>query len=98
MDDWELLEAAAKAAGYEFGVIHGTPRIRCDAGWTPWNPRDDDGDALRLAMQIGMRVSVREVHADGGAIHEVGTGGDFMDATRRAIVRAAVAMTRKLPQ
>jgi hypothetical protein len=99
MTDRELLELAAKAAGIEFGVIHDTPRMKCDAGWTPWNPLTDDGDALRLAVKLGLcllwqhdwlmaysgDVSERERHLD-----------DPYAATRRAIVRAAAEIGRSM--
>lgn len=90
MTDRELLEAAAKAAGYwshEFNCAASLP--------TPgWNPLTDDGDALRLAVRLHMRVS-------GGGVDWVGKEwidafeedeADEMAATRRAIVRAAAEM------
>jgi hypothetical protein len=46
MTDRELLEFAAKAAGYwsaEFSCPADTP--------IGWSPLDDDGDALRLAVR-----------------------------------------------
>lgn len=51
------MEWAAKAAGIEFGVIHQRPHRRCQEGWTPWNPLVDDGDALRLAVKLGIVCS-----------------------------------------
>ena len=61
MNDKELLEKAAKAAGIElewFEVDIGDPD--CDAGWycdlkgtrKSWSPLTDDGDALRLAVKL----------------------------------------------
>jgi hypothetical protein len=62
MNDRELLEAAAKAAGMphtysEFwrGFYIRNP----DGSWVPnhhWNPLTDDGDALRLAVKLGFTV------------------------------------------
>lgn len=62
MTDRELLELAAKAAGIE----KGESRIDCGIsttisdgrhGYLPrWNPLDDDGDALRLLVRLGMDV------------------------------------------
>ena len=62
--DRELLEAAAKAAGIElrywaesqesFNLALTEPRR-----W--WNPLTDDGDALRLAVRLGLSP---EVHLD----------------------------------
>jgi len=87
MTDRELLELAAKAAG----VNASFDRARRD--WS-WNPLDDDGDALRLGMHLGMSISIREARADGGAIHFIGIENDRMEATRRAIVRAAAEIGR----
>ena len=103
--DAQLLEAAAKAAGLDYGVIHQRPHRRCPEGWTPWNPLSDDGDALRLAVALRLTVAVRynecEVFADGGpclASEPIFTASAFVkpehatdpaEATRRAIVRAA---------
>jgi hypothetical protein len=47
MNDGELLAMAAKAAdivGRDGVYPVGTP----DGQWRPWNPLEDDGDALRL--------------------------------------------------
>lgn len=63
MNDRELLELAAKAAGLE--VHAGWQKDRDDAGkgdvglWltngtTCWNPLTDDGHALRLAVKLRM--------------------------------------------
>ena len=103
MTDRELLELAAKAAGVAgFWVDDG---LNTGSNATPavWNPLDDDGDALRLAVKLGIDV----VWADIGDGPHVLTGnrlGPFsieklpirmfafdkeLAATRRAIVRAA---------
>ena len=96
MTDRELLEAAAKASGV--GPLTWTPGatpwlLDCGRGVT-WNPLTDDGDALRLAVKLGMRVSAGQVDWCAGEFV-----GCFEDAerdpyaaTRRAIVRAAAAM------
>jgi hypothetical protein len=105
MTDRELLEAAAKAAGIEFGWIHDTPRIRAEMGWTPWNPLTDDGDALRLAVKLGFTVGPHlgatyagvapcpDDFEDGKLPIRIAQmhNGDPLAATRRAIVRAAAA-------
>lgn len=45
-----LLELAAKTAGFEAGwVIQG------------WNPLQDDGDALRLAVKLQLGISIPPV-------------------------------------
>lgn len=61
MDDRELLERAAKAAGIDvmhmalsgFNIMSGP-----DAGRL-WNPINSDGDALRLAVKLGVIIDVR---------------------------------------
>lgn len=68
MADRELLEAAARAAGIEgqwdedpfdpeYSHNH-KPAIRMDAPRWWWNPLEDDGDALRLAVRLRMVVSL----------------------------------------
>ncbi len=52
--DRELLELAAKAAGYAY-----KPANRCivvDGLPVKWDPLTDDGDALRLAVKLGLSV------------------------------------------
>jgi len=97
--DVELLEAAAKAAGIEFGWIHDTPRIRAEMGWTPWNPLTDDGDALRLAVKLDMVVDCGNWLARPRTLSlEWVDGGrdDPLAATRRAIVRAAAVIGKEM--
>lgn len=94
MTDRELLEAAARAAGMhiEYWAQETYPVVRDGNSNVGWQPLVFDSDALRLAMHLGMRVSLREAHADGGAIRKIGDDEDEMAATRRAIVMAAAAM------
>jgi hypothetical protein len=95
MTDRELLKRAARAAGIEHpGGDHSRyddGRLwDCDAlRW--WNPLHDDGDALRLAIKLGISIRIYgdEVGTDG--CHEP-YGPDPDAAVRRAIVRAAAAM------
>lgn len=64
MDDRELLEMAAKAAGIEWDAEAVTITgeflglfLGDDAGSpTLWSPLTDDGDALRLAVKLSLRV------------------------------------------
>lgn len=112
MTDRELLELAAKAAGITL-EWDGNPD-----GWMPmyyegktyyqWNPLDDDGDALRLAVRLPLDVmfgfdgegNVVGVNANwDGAPAEViqePLGQDVAKATRRAIVRAAAEIWRAM--
>jgi hypothetical protein len=90
----ELLELAAKAAGLSFWQENS------------WNPLDDDGDALRLAVKLNIDVffhaSRVEGHVAGGrippvrAIEREDYGDDPYAATRRAIVRAAAEIGRNM--
>ena len=104
MTDRELLELAAKAAGIE----HGADRLDCGLSITlpsgrhyslpRWNPLEDDGDALRLAVKLRLAVRNSEVRAS--VMSDVGEAserhnGDDCAATRRAIVRAAAEIGRK---
>lgn len=102
-DDTLLVLAAGKAAGLDVGVIHQRPHRRCDAGWTPWNPLESDGDALRLAVALGLLVYVmRDAGFTGIRLPGEHIGGKYDEvemhgtdpcaATRRAIVRAAAAI------
>lgn len=59
-DDKELLEMAAKAAGYE-AVRPATFGMDCwmaliEGEWQPWNPLTEDGDALRLAVKLNLSL------------------------------------------
>jgi len=102
MTDRELLELAAKAACMKASEHDGI--IYAGFGSREWNPLTDDGDALRLAVKLGMEISVdipEEVDpatAWAKADHCEGAGSaeylakDPYAATRRAIVRAAAAI------
>ncbi len=116
-DDRTLLERAARAAGLPVPV-QGAYEGCDDRGfwWDTslggdgttlrrWNPLDDDGDALRLAVKVGLSPSVFVGGASEGCTMVSSTtlphgelfieemhGLDPYAATRRAIVRAAAAM------
>ena len=89
MTDRELLELAARAAGYWDNEFN------CYQGPLNWNPIDNDGDALRLAVKLRMDVTfdITDVFAfpqDGSeGCSEAHNGDNPYAATRRAIVRAA---------
>lgn len=63
MNDRELLELAAKAAGH---IITGWRTGRRNVDWaelsdtSTWNPREDDGDALRLAAKLRLGIEFNE--------------------------------------
>lgn len=106
MSDRELLELAAKAAGYtSYGyaeLIGGCPALCLrEADFTGmWAPLTDDGDALRLSVKCGIGM----VHHLGwGQVFHPSLDGERMDfhydpnaqtATRRAIVCAAAALAQ----
>jgi hypothetical protein len=97
MIDRELLELAAKAAGYELFWGATDAMIRCHEPAHPmkthnvWNPLEDDGDALRLAVQLGMIVDTIPTGMGSMAFfgRPLPTPRPTMEDVRRAIVNAA---------
>ena len=61
-DDKELLELAAKAAGYTLEEHYDDDQYYpwCVTTDAFWNPLLDDGDALRLMVMLGMTVSTSD--------------------------------------
>lgn len=58
--DRELLELAAKAAGLTIARwVDGVPQLASDTHQLGkmWNPLTDDGDALRLAVELDMEIA-----------------------------------------
>lgn len=110
MIDRELLELAAKALGAIYD--YGTDCISHNGGidYEEWNPLEDDGDAFRLAAKLTMDVDIllnkTRVYADhyGENLRIVQTAAnhtncnleDTTRAARRAIVRAAAEVGRRL--
>ena len=97
MTDIELLEMAAKAAGYQIEWVRNSGcHYRCEAEESreQWCPLDDDGDALRLAVALCMNIEVTEsdVYACTHGNFSEPSKPDRNAATRRAIVRAAAAI------
>ena len=92
MNDKELLEYAAKAAGIE---VEWSDITECFWGdGDSWVPLDDDGDALRLAVKLELRVAWYEGKVYVDYIVEQ-YDNDPYAATRRAIVRAAAEIGRQ---
>ena len=62
MEDRELLELAAKAAGLHVDVRSTIPgwlwvrESKTHGPYRLWNPLTDDGDALRLAVRLSIEV------------------------------------------
>lgn len=110
MNDRELLELAAKAAGYIANPMQGYADgglVVLDAAGIAWrfNPLVDDGDALRLAVNLRLDINFyngfQEVAAEPSNGEEMNQsqeefGSDILSATRRAIVRAAAEIGRKM--
>lgn len=107
--DRELLELAAKAAGLRV-CWHGDETYarhidRTDPPRIYWNPLTDDGDALRLAVKLQLRVIPPEdefgldrasVRINGRSKLVDSYDSDPYAATRRAIVRAAAEIGRAM--
>ena len=93
MTDRELLEAAAKAAGIWNANDPNMGLLKPSGQY--WSPLVDDGDALRLAVKLGLTVDAGAHRAtDGMGTWSAQAGErDGYAATRRAIVRAAAAMS-----
>lgn len=113
MTDRELLELAAKAAGYAVSF----DSVNSIAGrWKPsakvdrifWNPLSNDGDALRLAVMLGLDVG-HGVNPAGYNVIMVSHAEKFVGwfeephdtdpcaATRRCICRAAAEIGKAMP-
>lgn len=99
MNDRELLELAALAAGIElnfpqdYGGADFLSPTNVD-GWKIWNPLIDDGDALRLEVAVNMTTKHRflEILAEENA----NCSGDYIKARRRAITRYAAEIGKAM--
>ena len=107
MTDRELLELAAKAAGYKMNIVSsreqgGTVTFYMEPSNLCWNPLTDDGDALRLAVKLNIRFlgewGGKAVAFNGILEHKESNSDDPYAATRRAIVRAAAEIGRAMKE
>jgi len=105
MDDRELLELAAKAVDLpECGWMGPSFEYVKENRFTEWNPLEDDGDALRLAihLEIGITISSGVACADYATGEESifewmnDAGNNPFKAARRAIVRAAAEIGKSM--
>jgi hypothetical protein len=124
MTDRELLEIAARAAGYcvkwkdayDAGFLDQDLRILPEERqhfifasfpFKEWNPLADDGDALRMAVKLGIDIVVsvaRPARSAACPPDQIGPehyleedhNGDPYAATRRAIVRAAAEIGKAM--
>ncbi len=126
MTDHDLLKLAALAAGYDIkwdptwlGV--GSLMIRAIpnpgppfSDWLCWRPLEDDGDAFRLALRLGIEWRRASKSRSIGRVVKVWfshdgnprraasmciseqVNGCTIAATRRAIVRAAAEIGRRI--
>jgi hypothetical protein len=107
MTDSELIELAAKASRINAvkdlsGVWRNCTRM--PPGFNifdakPWNPITDDGDALRLAVKLEMKINISQGNVqvrfkEDAPLVFVRTGIDKNEATRLAITRAAAEISR----
>jgi hypothetical protein len=111
--DRELLELAARAAGYRIDHAASLQTWRehrrlallnPSGGHTLWNSEDDSGDAFRLSVKLEIQSGYSEFSGCGFASWNRGTHSiseygpqDPAAATRRAIVRAAAAIGEAMP-
>lgn len=112
----ELLELAAKAAGiviecdadkafvFPSHYSGGFSVLNDKGGSSLWNPLTDDGDALRLAVKLGIQAGYSAFSGEGVAVWSRGCytvreygPDDPYAATRRAIVRAAAEIGKSMP-
>lgn len=110
MNNREMLELAALAGGYEYDWRSG--QILVDKVWRRWNPRDYSGDALELAVKLGLDVCTDLPQEEGARTHVCGFiatfGSDIVSieekygdpyvATRLAITRAAAEIGRQMKE
>lgn len=104
MTDQQLLELAAKAAGYEISKFPaGKLWVRFGVTpWVEWNPLEDDGDALRLAVKLQLPIrfplngTVESGNAKSGYPYWEVLDSDPYAATRKAIVRAAAEIGKTM--
>ena len=98
MTDRELLELAAKASNINYSI-----GFNVETG-EPWDPLTDDGDALRLAVKLGICIDFNFADTLGEVSaaqilqpyqYESMTDDPYA-ATRRAIVRAAAEIGKEI--
>ena len=91
--DREMLELAARAAGYSFKWgkdwhDKGAPLVDDKL----WNPLDDDGDNRRLQVDLKIELIITDQSANAcfdGVFYSEPLGHSARKAARRAVLRAA---------
>lgn len=93
--DRELLEFAAKAAGfYSYSYENSLAENKWGSG-KRWNPITDDGDALRLAVNLHLLYGINTDILNHYLALEL-PSDEPLAAIRRAIVRAAAEIGRNM--
>ena len=98
MTDKELLELAAKAAGYtlEEHYDHDMFYPWCIETDAFWNPLIDDGDALRLMVALEIDVALYNKCVSVNDVPLEFYNDDPCSATRRGIVKAAAEIGKEM--
>lgn len=102
MNDRELIQLAAMASDipwqrWDHARLRSLGHLVLSSDM--WNPLDDDGDALRLAVKLELHVFGSKI---GGNVNDdlfvdsADCGNDSFAATRRAIVIAAADIGKRL--
>ena len=93
MNDNKLLDLAAKSVGFELIDCTCKQERKNSVTGKHWNPLTSDGDALHLAVNLGLLGSpllqLDWIEARGDT--------DPYTATRRVIVRAAAEIGKAMP-
>lgn len=110
MTDKELLELAARAAGVSpvlcYEAKRNCLRIGDRKSYSLWRPLTDDGDALRLAVKLGLQIFPDDMRDKSVALVQTNDDGiycaecyedDGCEAVRLAIVRAAAEIGKAMP-
>lgn len=104
--DRELLELAAKAAGFRFWDWLGGDGLLsvydAEGRHSVWNPLTDDGDALRLLVELKLSLEINgseDEFYEAGCMSEweIFDRDDEAKSVRRAIVRVAAEIGRRMP-
>lgn len=100
MTDRELLEMAAKAAGLDVVMTQPFIGLQIRSG-NLWNPLTDDGDALRLAVRLGLRLDIDPcgtwvIKGKMSFLTPLDSAPNAEAVTRLAIVRAAAEIGRSM--
>jgi len=104
MNDREMLEYAAKAAGavyvgwHQDGILVSWPGMTADSA-VLWNPLEHDGDEARLEAVLRLCIWWYPTYMAVGGVLEAYAdhAGDHQAARRRAGVRAAAEIGRAMP-